>query len=221
MKVFTRTGVLVFALVGVTLMVGTLALSLIAEHAYQPQLKALHDMEDLTKIQRAKLKKVNLQNRQLITLVKVRQFLHDNRISMPPGNVWEIALSIDRVAHKYSLAPEMLLAIIHTESAFRHDAVSSKGAVGLMQLLPSTAEEVAREIELEWTGDHLLRDPEINIELGSYYLSKLRDRFDSLEAAVVAYNEGPNRLARLRQANASLPTYYRDRVFSNLRQLSY
>ena len=221
MKVFHRTGILVFALVGVTLMVGTLALSLVAEYMYQPQLRALHDMEDLSKVQRAKLRKVSLQNRQLITLVKVRQFLHENRISLPPGDVWNIASSIDRVAHKYHFEPEMLLAIIHTESAFRNDAVSSKGAVGLMQLLPSTAEEVAREIDVEWTGDHLLRDPEINIELGSYYLAKLRDRFDSLEAAVMAYNEGPNRLARLQQANAALPTFYRDRVYGNLRQSFY
>jgi soluble lytic murein transglycosylase len=220
MKVFTKTGFLVFALVATTLMVGSLALSLIAEYVYQPQLKALHEIEDLSKIQRAKLKRVNLHNRQLITLVKVRQFLGEKRISLAPGDVWDIATSIDRVAHKYRLQPEMLLAIIQTESAFRFDAVSSKGAVGLMQLLPSTAEEVAREIELEWTGDHLLRDPEINIELGSYYLAKLRDRFDNLETAVAAYNEGPNRVSRLQQTQAALPTMYRDRVFSNLRQFA-
>jgi soluble lytic murein transglycosylase len=221
MRVFGRTGVLVFALVGTTLMLGSLAVSLVAEFLYQPQLRALHEMEDLTKVQRAKLRKVNLRNRQLITLVKVRQFLSDRRVDLPPGEVWNIALSIDRVAERYGFEPEMLLAIIHTESGFRRDAVSSKGAVGLMQLLPSTAEEVAREIDLEWTGDHLLRDPDVNIEMGSYYLAKLRDRFNSLETAVVAYNEGPNRVARLQEASLSFPTFYRDRVFSNLRQLSY
>lgn len=221
MKVFGRTGMLVFALVGTTLMVGSLAVSLIAEYFYQPQLRALHEMEDLTKVQRAKLRRVNLRNRQLITLVKVRQYLSDNRVELPPGEVWNIALSIDRVAERYGFEPEMLLAIIHTESAFRRDAVSSKGAVGLMQLLPSTAEEVAREIDMEWTGEHLLREPDVNIEMGSYYLAKLRDRFNSLETAVVAYNEGPNRVARLQDAALTFPTLYRDRVFSNFRQLSY
>jgi soluble lytic murein transglycosylase len=221
MKVFGRTGILVFALVGTTLMVGSLAVSLIAELFYQPQLRALHEMEDLTKVQRAKLRKVNLRNRQLITLVKVRQYLSENRVELPPGEVWNIALSIDRVAERYGFEPEMILAIIHTESAFRRDAVSSKGAVGLMQLLPSTAEEVAREIDLEWTGEHLLRDPEVNIEMGSYYLAKLRERFNSLETAVVAYNEGPNRVARLQESALTFPTLYRDRVFSNFRQLSY
>jgi soluble lytic murein transglycosylase len=221
MKVFGRTGMLVFALVGTTLMVGSLAVSLVAEYFYQPQLRALHEMEDLSKVQRAKLRKVNLRNRQLITLVKVRQYLSDNRVELPPGEIWNIALSIDRVAERYGFEPEMLLAIIHTESAFRRDAVSSKGAVGLMQLLPSTAEEVAREIDMEWTGEHLLREPDVNIEMGSYYLAKLRDRFNSLETAVVAYNEGPNRVARLQDASLTFPTLYRDRVFSNLRQLSY
>jgi soluble lytic murein transglycosylase len=90
-----------------------------------------------------------------------------------------------------------------------------------MQLLPSTAEEVAREIDLEWTGEEVLRDPEVNIELGSYYLSKLRDRFDSMEAAVVAYNEGPGRVEQLQQARIAFPTFYRDRVFGSLRQVSY
>ncbi len=221
MKVFTRTGVLVFALVGTTLMVGMLALSLVGEYFYQPQLKAIHEMAELTKVQRAKLMHVNLRNRQLMTLVKVRQYLSEHRIDMPPGEVWNIATTIDRVASKYRIEPEMLLAIIHTESAFRSDAVSSKGAVGLMQLLPSTAEEVAREIDLEWTGEEVLRDPEANIELGSYYLSKLRDRFDSMEAAVVAYNEGPGRVEQLQQARMAFPTFYRDRVFGSLRQVSY
>ena len=221
MKVFTRTGVLVFALVGTTLMVGMLALSLVGEYFYQPQLKAIHEMAELTKVQRAKLMHVNLRNRQLMTLVKVRQYLSEHRIDMPPGEVWNIATTIDRVASKYRLEPEMLLAIIHIESAFRSDAVSSKGAVGLMQLLPSTAEEVAREIDLEWTGEEVLRDPEVNIELGSYYLSKLRDRFDSMEAAVVAYNEGPGRVEQLQQARIAFPTFYRDRVFGSLRQVSY
>jgi soluble lytic murein transglycosylase-like protein len=221
MKVFSRTGVLVFALVGTTLMVGMLALSLVGEYLYQPQLKAIHEMAELTKVQRAKLMHVNLRNRQLMTLVKVRQYLSEHRIDMPPGEVWNIATTIDRVASKYRLEPEMILAIIHTESAFRSDAVSSKGAVGLMQLLPSTAEEVAREIDLEWTGEEVLRDPEANIELGSYYLSKLRDRFDSMEAAVVAYNEGPGRVEQLQQARLAFPTFYRDRVFGSLRQVSY
>jgi soluble lytic murein transglycosylase len=202
-------------------MVGSLAVSLVSEFFYQPQLRALHEMADLTKVQRAKLRKVNLRNRQLITLVKVRQYLSDSRVELPPGEVWNIALSIHRVAERYGFEPEMILAIIHTESAFRRDAVSSKGAVGLMQLLPSTAEEVAREIDLEWTGEHLLRDPDVNIEMGSYYLAKLRDRFNSLETAVVAYNEGPNRVARLQEAALTFPTLYRDRVFSNFRQLSY
>jgi len=221
MKVFTRTGMLVFALVSTTMMVGMLAISLISEYVYQPQLRSIHEMEGLTKIQRAKLKRINLRNRQLITLVKVRDFLSDSRIQLPPGDVWSLATSIDRVAHKYRLEPEMLLAIIHTESAFRNDAVSSKGAVGLMQLLPSTAEEVAREIDVEWTGDRLLPHPNLNIEMLPYYLSKLRAPFASLETAGVAYNEGPGRVGRLQQANAAFPTYYRDRVFSNLRQLSY
>jgi soluble lytic murein transglycosylase len=219
MKVFSRTGTLIFALVGTTLMVLLFAATLIGDYLYQPQLETLEEMNELAKIQRAKLKKIHMRNRRLITLVKVREFLSEKRVALPSDQVWNIATSIDRVSKKYRLEPEMILAIIHTESRFRANAVSHKGAVGLMQLLPSTAEAVAREIDLEWTGEHLLRDPEVNIELGTYYLSKLRDRFNSLESAVMAYNEGPTRLQRLQDQRSTLPRMYRDLVFGSLRQL--
>ncbi len=218
MKVFSRTGMLVFALVGTTVMVLLFAVTLIGDYLYQPQLRTLEEVSELTKLQRAKLKKMHMRNRRLITLVKVREFLSIKRVNLPSDQVWNIATSIDRVSKKYQLDPEMILAIIHTESAFRTNAVSHKGAVGLMQLLPSTAEAVAREIDLEWTGEQQLHDPEFNIELGTYYLSKLRDRFNSLESAVMAYNEGPTRLQRLQEKRAALPSMYRDRVFGSLRQ---
>lgn len=218
MKVFSRTGTLVFALVGTTLMVLLFAATLIGDYVYQPQLETLEEMNELAKIQQAKLKKIHMRNRRLITLVKVREFLSEKRINMPTDQVWNIASSIHRVSNKYRLDPEMILAIIHTESRFRTDAVSHKGAIGLMQLLPSTAEAVAREIDLEWMGEQQLRDPEVNIELGTYYLSKLRDRFNSLESAVMAYNEGPTRLQYLQERRAGLPRMYRDQVFGTLRQ---
>jgi len=93
-------------------------------------------------------------------------------------------------------------------------AVSDRGAMGLMQLLPSTAKEVAQELNIRWTDDRLLWDPLTNIEMGTYYLGTLISRFNNVEVALAAYNHGPNRIAAIQATNAALPLEYPGRVFS-------
>lgn len=83
----------------------------------------------------------------------------------------------------------LVLAVIKAESEFDESAVSNKGAVGLMQLLPSTAEWLwSQNYDSELT-EEMLYSPEINIELGIAYLKYLLDRFE-LEYALAAYNAG-------------------------------
>jgi peptidoglycan lytic transglycosylase len=99
--------------------------------------------------------------------------------------------AIKRAARHYDLDPALVAAIVYEESGFREDAVSDRGAVGLMQLLPSTAEEIAGRTG----GDHFvaadLRDPRINIRYGSNYLRSLLDAFDgSTVEALAAYHAG-------------------------------
>jgi len=83
--------------------------------------------------------------------------------------------------------------LVHVESRFRPDAVSSAGAVGLAQVLPSTA----RWIEPGVTRTALF-EPETNLRLGFQYLRYLLDRYDGdTRLALLAYNRGPNRVARI------------------------
>lgn len=92
------------------------------------------------------------------------------------------------VAKDYSLDPDAIYSLAKAESLFRHNAVSSAGAVGLMQLMPATARGIARSLKLE-TYD--LRDPCTSIRLGSRYLSDLMRQFGgSFSYAVGAYNAG-------------------------------
>ena len=100
---------------------------------------------------------------------------------------------IKEFAEKYDLPPELIYAVIHTESRFRAEAVSRVGASGLMQLMPATAESVAGRIGLTQPID--LVDPRTNIELGSWYLRDLIDRFEVLDTALAAYNAGRGRVA--------------------------
>lgn len=82
----------------------------------------------------------------------------------------------------------IIYSVINTESRFKKDAVSKKGAVGLMQVLPSTAEEIAKEKGVDLKD---LKDPQTNILIGSFYLKKMINNFKNLSTAICAYNAGP------------------------------
>lgn len=91
----------------------------------------------------------------------------------------------------------LLLALVRQESGFYTDAVSHAGARGLMQLMPGTAKQVARQVNVGYSQDRLTSDPRYNLLLGQSYLGDLLDRFDgSYILALAGYNAGPNRAAR-------------------------
>lgn len=87
------------------------------------------------------------------------------------------------------LEPALVYAVIKAESGFREDAVSRAGAVGLMQLLPSTAEFICRKSGREFSAERL-REGAYNVELGCLYLGYLLERFPAEETALAAYNAG-------------------------------
>jgi soluble lytic murein transglycosylase len=95
---------------------------------------------------------------------------------------------IQRKSSKYDLEPSIVKAVITTESNWNPKAVSHKGALGLMQLMPSTAEAMQINNPL---------DPEQNIEAGTRYLRHLLDRFNGdLDLALAAYNAGPSKVEK-------------------------
>jgi len=90
---------------------------------------------------------------------------------------------IQQHANRQALRPELVRAVIQVESGFNPRALSPKGAMGLMQLMPATAKQYAVANPY---------DPTANIEAGIKHLKALIDRFDSsLELALAAYNAGP------------------------------
>jgi soluble lytic murein transglycosylase-like protein len=106
----------------------------------------------------------------------------------------EITLAVEEASRRNGVPPELFLAVIEAESSFRRRAVSSKGAVGLMQLMPRTAAEVAAQLKIPWSGEASLNDPGLNITMGAFYLSKQLGRFRDLDIALAAYNRGPSAL---------------------------
>ena len=93
-------------------------------------------------------------------------------------------------AHNYDLNPALLAAVIDEESKFRADAKSSAGAVGLMQLLPATAQGIAIHTGGSKFVTSDLYDPEINVRYGAWYLHHLLLKYGDERVALAAYNAG-------------------------------
>lgn len=106
---------------------------------------------------------------------------------------------IDQVATGIGFSPSVLRAVVWQESRGRSDAVSPKGAVGLMQLMPGTARMLG-------VDPH---DPLENVRGGALYLRRQFDRFGSLPLALAAYNAGPGAVERYR----GIPPYRETRNY--------
>jgi soluble lytic murein transglycosylase-like protein len=96
-----------------------------------------------------------------------------------------------------SVDPLLVASIVATESSFHSRVKSRAGAVGLMQLRPHVAREVARDSSIEWKGLATLHSPDHNVQIGVQYYKELLDRFDGdVQVALTAYNYGPTRVSR-------------------------
>jgi soluble lytic murein transglycosylase len=93
-------------------------------------------------------------------------------------------------AEHYDLDPALLAAVIYQESRFHADARSSSGAIGLMQLLPSTAQGIADHTGGTRYKPSDLYDPEINVRYGAWYLRHLLNKYGNERLALAAYNAG-------------------------------
>lgn len=103
---------------------------------------------------------------------------------------------IRKYSERYNLDPYLVLAVIKAESGFRHTAVSRKNARGLMQITEGTGKWSAEKIGLkDFTAD-MLFDPEININIGCWYLSRLYGEFGDTDLALAAYNAGSGNVSK-------------------------
>jgi soluble lytic murein transglycosylase len=102
-------------------------------------------------------------------------------------------------ARNHDLDPALVAAMVYVESRFDPNAQSAAGAVGLMQLLPDTA----RGIALRTGGDRFvvadLRDPEINVRYGTWYVDHLRRRYADTRLALAAYHAGQGNVDHWRE----------------------
>lgn len=100
----------------------------------------------------------------------------------------------EELVYKYSekndIDPLLVFSIIKTESNFKSNVTSYSGAIGLMQLMPETAEEILNDLGDEYIIKEQLYKPEENIKIGTKYYSYLIKKYENKELALAAYNAG-------------------------------
>lgn len=127
-----------------------------------------------------------------------------------PKEYWDIVRDDEK---RSDLDPLLLLSVMKQESGFDAQALSHSGAVGLMQMIPPTAEDVKRELGLKVEVPKDLNDPATNVKFCAYYLAKLLKNFSgSVPLALAAYNAGPKRITQFIAAHGPLTDTWVDEL---------
>lgn len=142
-------------------------------------------------------------------LLKPRVALSDNKVEITPtirsSYPMPYRTLIDRASRKYEVNRNLLYAIMQAESGFFESAVSFRGAIGLMQMMPFVAEDLASRVSLEQFNSEQLKDPRVAIELGALFLATLQRQFSNPHLVVAAYNAGPHQVQKWLSLFGHLP----------------
>jgi len=131
----------------------------------------------------------------------IDRFDHDSTPTPAARSSADLPGLINHASSRYHLDPDLVNSVIHAESGFDPHAVSSKGARGLMQLMPQTASRLG-------VTDSF--DPGANVEGGTRYLRALLERYNfDLIKALAAYNAGPQRVDQYH----GVPPYYQTQAY--------
>ncbi len=154
---------------------------------------ATQKMDEAQRLQAAKLAQLWGWNEQSILTMASTSYRDDLELRFPLLFREEVlALSATK-----GLEAAWTYGVIRRESAFVTDARSSRGATGLMQLMPATAKRISRSLEVRYRGRSTLLQPETNLKLGTGYLAKMLERFDNQTVlATAAYNAGARRVKK-------------------------
>jgi soluble lytic murein transglycosylase-like protein len=153
-------------------------------------------------------------------ILRIYSFIKLNRADLEESPAWAMAKTIVRESKNNAVDPMLVVALIDVESQFRPEAVSEKGARGLMQIRPEAAAELAQKPNPEAhlinssANPSLLHDPTTNIKIGVSYLGYLQKRFRDLKLALMAYNCGPTKVQKTLDENEVIPQDYALKVLS-------
>jgi soluble lytic murein transglycosylase-like protein len=145
------------------------------------------------------------------------QYLRERRTGLSEAEIAQVAATIVREANLQGLDPNLVMAVIHIESRGDSFALSPVGAMGMMQIMPLTGEELAAQLEIPWRGAPTLFDPVANVRIGIAYLKQLESRYENIATALAAYNWGPGRIDSRIRRGVALPVSYSGSVLDSYR----
>jgi soluble lytic murein transglycosylase len=151
--------------------------------------------------------------------LKILDIIEDYQIGFNQNEIKGLTEVIYTESKRFSIDPLLIISLIMTESSFKKGQKSYRGAKGLMQVIPSTAKDVAKKWGVEWPEDIDLWNPSLNIRVGSAYLFELILKFKSVRKAIIAYNLGETNLREFYFYKAKPPARYYEKVVSNYKML--
>ena len=116
---------------------------------------------------------------------------------LTPVDRARIASALESAQQAHQLDPLLVLAIIEQESDFNPHARGPHGSIGLMQVKPFVARDIAKRHGIPWTGPRTLLDPAANVSIGACYLGEMFEMYEDPALAISAYNLGPYRVQRM------------------------
>lgn len=161
------------------------------------------------------------QNRRIEELerkLKILDIIEEYQIGFSDDEITMLANVIYDEGEKLGLDPLLILAVILTESSFKRNQRSHMGAVGLMQVKPSIGRDVADRWRIDWPSSDALRNPALNVKIGSSYLFELILKFGDVKDAIIAYNLGETVTREYQIYGVAPPArYYRKVRYNYLR----
>jgi len=131
-----------------------------------------------------------------------------------------LALQVSDASEQHGIDPLVVLSLIAQESRFDPRARGGHGALGLMQIRPFVARDVARRHGIPWKGEATLLDPARNVAIGTAYLGEILRQFGDLELALAGYNMGPSRLQRMLARGAEPEGRYLGHILTHYADLA-
>jgi soluble lytic murein transglycosylase-like protein len=147
-------------------------------------------------------------------VVAAVRYLQAPQSGLLEAEIEEVASAIVSNAKLRGFDANLVLALIHIESSGNNFALSPVGAMGLMQIMPTTGEELARTLGIRWTGPQILFNPVVNIRIGIAYLEQLTNHYEDMATALAAYNWGPGHIDSRIRRGVPLPMDYSGAVLA-------
>ncbi|HEY3276601.1 MAG TPA: lytic transglycosylase domain-containing protein [Syntrophorhabdaceae bacterium] len=150
---------------------------------------------------------------------KIVEYLKSKKVNASDDKLKTIADRVYEESQEYGVDYRLILAVMKVESNFKNEAVSRKGARGLLQISPSLARHASKNEGITMKGNKSLHEPEKNIKIGVNHMSWLLEKFENLNTALHAYNVGSYKIRNKASKEYSPDTPFTRKVLNEYNKM--